>query len=138
MKNLEIIKRTLLICSFSIFASVLNAQNYVINSYFTPMSTEMMISRARYQLNQFNEYRDLAYEALANGYKYLFIKYTDEALSTDYYIPQMYYDRGVVFQELGDYKQAKKNYKKAIKVGYYKAEKALAELKEQRKMNKKK
>ncbi len=126
-------KKVFLICCLSLSVTILNAQNYVINSYFEPMSTEMMISRARYRSRKFNEYRDLAYEALERGDKYSFIDYTNYALATDYYTKEMYYDRGVVFQELGDFKQAKKNYKKALKVGCYKARRALEELKALRK-----
>lgn len=107
-----------------------NTPNYKVESSFEPMSTDMMIAGAKYRVNKFNEYRDLAYAALKKGDKYGFITYTNYALSTDYYSAKMYYDRGKVFQELGDYKQAKKNYKKAKKHGYYQANQALAELKE--------
>lgn len=107
-----------------------NTPNYKVESSFEPMSTDMMIAGAKYRVNKFNEYRDLAYAALKKGDKYGFITYTNYALSTDYYSAKMYYDRGKVFQELGDYKQAKKNYKKAKKHGYYQANQALVELKE--------
>jgi tetratricopeptide (TPR) repeat protein len=107
-----------------------NNPNYVVESTYEPMSTDMMIAGARNRANKFKEYQDKAYAALNKGDKYGFITYTNYALSMDYYSAKMYYDRGKVFQDLGDYKQAKKNLKKARKYGYYQANQALAELKE--------
>ena len=107
-----------------------NNPNYVVESTYEAMSTDMMIAGARNRANKFKEYQDQAYAALKKGDKYGFITYTNYALSMDYYSAKMYYDRGKVFQELGDYKQAKKNFKKAKKHGYYQANQALTELKE--------
>jgi len=137
-------KKSIILIGFSFIVFGLRAQNthyvdvtvreatnpnYVVESTYEPMSTDMMIAGARYRVSKFNEYRDKAYAALDRGDKYGFITYTNYALSMDYYSAKMYYDRGKVFQELGDYKQAKKNYKKAKKYGYYQANQALEELK---------
>lgn len=119
-----------------------NTPNYVINSYSgsqgaqNDFSTDLMMAAARSRAISFKEYSSKAYAALNNGDKYGFITYTNYALSTDFYNAQMYYDRGVVFKELGDYKNAKKEFKKAKKHGYYQANQALAELKELNKRKK--
>ncbi len=109
--------------------------NYKIESTYEPLPADLMAAAARGRAQRFRKYCDEAYEALNRGDKYGFITYTNYALSTDYYNAKMYYDRGKVFQELGDYKQAKKNFRKAKKYGYYQAEQALGELKIWRKIN---
>lgn len=104
--------------------------NYVIGSSYEPLSADVMMAAARAGANRFAEYSKKAYAALRKGDKAGFITYTNYALSTDFYNAKMYYDRGNVFRDLGDYKQAKKEYKKAKKHGYYQANQALDELKE--------
>lgn len=123
-----------IICVFLLLcaATYVKAQNYVIESSFRPFTFEEMKYAAMAQAakrEKFDEYKDVAYNALKKGDKYTFITYTNYALSTGYYNAKMYYDRGKVFQELGNYKQAKKEYKKAKKKGYYQADVALQNLK---------
>lgn len=107
-----------------------NTPNYKVESSFEPLPSDLMMAAARSRANSFNEYSKKAYEALNKGDKYGFITYTNYALSTGFYSAKMYYDRGNVFIDLRDYKQAKKEYKKAKKRGYYQANQALEVLKE--------
>lgn len=46
-----------------------------------------------------------------------FLTYSDYALRTGWYTAQLYYDRGVVYERMKDFKKAKKEYKKAKKAG---------------------
>ena len=55
------------------------------------------------------------------------------ALETGWYNSQLYYDRGVVYERLNNFKQAKKEYKKAKKNGYADAERALEACKQHEK-----
>jgi hypothetical protein len=49
---------------------------------------------------------------------------------------KFYYDRGKVFQSFGDYKNAKREFKKAKRKGYYQASQALEDLKRIKKSRK--
>ena len=112
-----------------------NAQ-IVINSRFKPLSfEELMLSaqaeaaRNAYNKQRFEEWQDKAYAALNRGDKNGFITYSNYALQTGWYNANLYYDRGKVFQSLGNYKYAKREYKKAKRKGYYLANYALQDLK---------
>lgn len=82
---------------------------------------------------RFAEYRDKAYECYNKNDYSGFIYYSAIALSTGRYNVEMYYDRGVAFEALHDYKQAKKEYKMAINYGYYPAVTAYNEVKTHKK-----
>ena len=58
-----------------------------------------------------------------------FIFYSDYALNTGWYNSKLYYDRGTAFERLHDYRKAKKEYKRALKKGYYPAQSALKQCK---------
>lgn len=78
---------------------------------------------------RFEEYQDKAYECYNKQDYSGFITYSNYALSTGWYNSKLYYDRGVVFEHFHDYKKAKKEYKKAMRKGYYSAKNALKQCK---------
>lgn len=111
---------------------------------YKPMTQQEleMYARAEYarqvrNKEQFEKYKALAYERLQvldyNG----FIYYSDYAMSFGWWNDKMYYDRGQTYEKLHEYKKAKKEYKKAIKKGYYPATQALEQCKENHKRWKK-
>lgn len=55
----------------------------------------------------------------------VFLTYSNYALETGWYNSKLYFDRGVVYERLNDFKNAKKEYKKAKKRGYAYAASAL-------------
>ena len=61
------------------------------------------------------------------------IDYIDKALETGYYCGDIYFMRGKCYEELGDYKTAKSDYKRGKELGSEYAEEALEELKEKMK-----
>lgn len=83
------------------------------------------------------QYSDLAYESYNNRQWNRVISYVDLALDTGFYNSDMYYIRGYAYEQLGEFRLAKKNYRKAKKYGNYRAELALDELKEKIKKKKK-
>ena len=110
--------------------------NYVIESTFQPLSMEemMMAARAnayRQQImkERFEEYQDKAYNCYNKGDFNGFIYYSDYALNTGWYNSKLYYDRGAAFEKLHEYRKAKKEYKRALKKGYYPAQSALKQCK---------
>jgi hypothetical protein len=58
-----------------------------------------------------------------------FITATNYALQTGYSFPELYYYRGIAYENLRDFKQSKSNYKLAKKKGVYEANNALKNLK---------
>ena len=124
-------------------ATVSNAQGYVINSTFKPLSMqEMLLPYVLYSQNaerirerqeqreaaakqRFGDYSDKAYECFNKLDYQGFIYYSSLALNTGWYNSEMYYNRGRAFEELHDYKQAKRQYKIALGYGYYPAQSAL-------------
>lgn len=78
----------------------------------------------------FKEYTKLAYDAYNKGKYNYCLYYSEQALSTNYYSADIYYLRGISFEKLGNYKDAKKEYKRAIRKGSTRAVSALKELKE--------
>lgn len=112
-------------------------------SRFQPLSYEEILLSAQaqaidnaYRQRKFEEYQDEAYRALNRGDRSGFLTYSSYALNTGWYNAKLYYDRGQAFQYFGDYKNAKKEYKKAKKKGYYLANIALEELKKLKKRKK--
>lgn len=108
----------------------------VINSKFEPLSYEELVlhaqaeaARREYNKRQFENYQDEAYRRYNNGDLYGFLTYSNYALGTGWYNDKLYYDRGCVYEKLNDFKNAKKEFKKAKKSGYAYAENALQALK---------
>ena len=77
----------------------------------------------------FEQYTDQAIDAFRNNQWNNVIYYVNQALGTTYYNGDIYYLRGYAFEQLGDLKQAKKDYRKGKKYGSYQASSALESLK---------
>jgi tetratricopeptide (TPR) repeat protein len=110
--------------------------NHVIESTFQPLSMEEMMMAARANAyrqqvmkERFEEYQDKAYNCYNKGDFNGFIYYSDYALNTGWYNSKLYYDRGAAFEKLHEYRKAKKEYKRALKKGYYPAQSALTQCK---------
>jgi len=109
---------------------------------YTPLTAQeiMLAAQLREQRNienqrinrenqrRFTYYQNLAYESLNKDNYYDFLDYSNYALQTGWYNSKLYYDRGRVFEEIGYYKEAKMEYKKAMKRGYSRAKSALKNL----------
>lgn len=81
----------------------------------------------------FSIYAKMAIEAYKNKQWWNTIDYVTKALDTTYYSADMYYIRGYAYDQLGYYRDAKKDYKKAKKYGNVYATDALETLKEKMK-----
>ena len=79
------------------------------------------------------QYSDLAYENYNDRQWSRVISSVNLALETGFYNSDVYYMRGYAYEQLGYFKQAKKDYRKAKKYGNYQAESALDALKERMK-----
>lgn len=139
-------KTTLLNIRFLLFSltllsvSQIGLSQIVIESKFKPFSYEELMmqaqAKAAYDARMeqlFNQYQDEAYRRYNNQDLYGFLTYSNYALETGWYNSKLYYDRGVVFERLNNFKQAKKEYKKAKKKGYAYAERALEACKQHEK-----
>ena len=85
------------------------------------------------RLQTFNYYTDLAVDAFTNHQWSYAILYTDKALETHYYNCELYYIRGYANEQLGNERQAKKDYKQGVEYGSKLAAQALEELKAKKK-----
>lgn len=127
----------LILLTSALYASAINfCQAQVITSQYKPLSLEELylqaaaeVMRDKQREAQFDKYQDEAYKCYNRGDWYGFLTYSNYALKTGWYTDKLYYDRGVVYERLNDFKNAKKEYKKAKKHGYAYAEVALSNLK---------
>ena len=142
MNNNSTLKRfafiVILMATFFSASSAQGRGRYVTTtSEYKPMLQQELelYARAEYarQMSNkanFEKYQARAYERLQvlddNG----FIYYSDYALSFGWHTDKLYYDRGQAYEKLHEYRKAKKEYKKAIKAGYYPATQALEQCKE--------
>ncbi|MDY3968295.1 MAG: hypothetical protein SO028_07940 [Prevotella sp.] len=85
--------------------------------------------RQQERKERFDEYQDRAYNCYNRGDYNGFIYYSDYALKTGWYNSKLYYDRGAAYERLHEYGKAKKEYKRAIKKGYYPAQSAYEQCK---------
>lgn len=141
----------LLLCIMASTGSYAQKYNFVSDYTYKPYSFEEMIlpfmlyaqnsermrqiqeQREKEAEQRFDEYTAKAYECFnAKDYQG-FIYYSSIALDTGWYRTEMYYHRGIAFEELHDYKQAKKQYKIALSYGYLPAKSALEFVKEHKK-----
>lgn len=120
-------KKFLIILALTLVATTGTAQ-LVINSQFKPLSYEELMLHAQAEAyrqqemkERFGKYQDRAYDFYSRGDYRGFIYYSDYALKTGWYNSKLYYDRGVAFERLHEYGKARKEYKRAIKKGYYPA-----------------
>ena len=81
----------------------------------------------------FHFYSDKALDAGLEKQWGLCIYYVDNALETGFYNADLYFVRGLANEQLGKYKDAKKDYKTSKKLGSEHAAKALENLKEKMK-----
>ena len=77
----------------------------------------------------FEHYTEQAIDAFRDNQWNYVVYYANQALETSYYNGDIYYLRGYAFEQLGDLKQAKKDYRKGKKYGSYQASSALESLK---------
>ena len=132
--------RMLLLALIVISISQTGTSQIVIDSKFKPFSYEELMMQAQAEAaynaqmkQRFQQYQDEAYRRYNKQDCYGFLTYSNYALETGWYNSQLYYDRGVVYERLNNFKQAKKEYKKAKKNGYADAERALEACKQHEK-----
>ena len=77
----------------------------------------------------YQRYNSLAFDAYKNKQWNSVIYYVNMALETKYYSGQLYYIRGYAFEQNGNMRAAKKDYKKGKKNGSIEAARALEALK---------
>ena len=80
---------------------------------------------ARARLDNFMYYFGKAVDAYNDQEWGNVIYFVDKAFSTDYEDGQLYYMRGVAYDMKGNTKEAKKDFKTALKQGYQEAQNAL-------------
>jgi len=85
----------------------------------------------------FEGYQELAQGAFERKDWSRVIYYVDEALKTHYYNGTVYYFRGSAYEALGNWRQAKKDYRKGAKNGCGLAKVALYSLNEKMKQHRK-
>lgn len=129
-------KKILLFLILVMSISNVCSSQIVINSRFKPLSYEELYLSAmaeaaykRQQKERFEQYQQQAYDCYNRQDWNGFLIYSNYALDCGWYNAKLYYDRGVVYEKLCDFKHAKKEYKKAKKKGYAYAEGALQSLK---------
>ena len=76
----------------------------------------------------FNEYVEMAFQAWENKHWSKVVRYVDGALDTGLWSEDLYYMRGFAYEQMGNVKAAKKNYKEGKRLGSYEAAKALENL----------
>lgn len=81
----------------------------------------------------FYRYAELAANALKNREWNKAIYYVNEAFDTQYTAGVLYYIRGYAYEQLGNYRAAKRDYKKGKKDNCIEASEALEDLKARRK-----
>lgn len=127
--------------------SYAQSQPFVIDNSFQPMTfgeriapfmlysqnaeriQQIQEQRRQAAKQRFTEYKGKAYDCYNRNDYSSFIYYSAIALETGWYNDKMYYDRGIAFEALHNYKQAKKEYKMAINYGYYPAVEAYNQVK---------
>lgn len=86
---------------------------------------------AQRRKKSFRQYSQMATEAYnAKRWSHT-INYVNLAFGTRYENGMLYFIRGYAYEQLGDYKSAKKDYKNAIKLDFEEAAQALERLKEE-------
>lgn len=140
----------ILILSF-VFTHNIDAQYYTPSTRFKPFTYEELLLQAQAQAYreqkeaedrarrsaQFDKYQNSAYECINRRDYHGFLKYSSYALNTGFYNAKLYYDRGFAYSQIGYYKEARKEYRKAKRYGYYLANQGLADLRQKQKRLKK-
>lgn len=84
----------------------------------------------------YERYAELAFDAFDNRQWSSVISYVDQALSTLYYCGDLFYIRGYAYEQLGNVRAAKKDYKAGKKYNCAEAAQALEALKAKKKTRK--
>ena len=133
-------KKLLVVCIAFVFINTVNAQTSwtdqpkKFNPYIGPSDRDLQLQAKSNAINNavdlqhFKYYMSIAMQELNKQNYAGFISYSNAALSTGYSSPQVYYYRGIAFEQLGEKKDAKKSYKIAYKQGVYEAKEALKNL----------
>lgn len=123
----------------------LNAQIYADDTWMQMPTTDLydtgmmnmylraLAETAAQRKENFYHYSDLAMEAYKNRQWNYVIYYVNEALDTKYYNGTLYYVRGYAYEQLGNLRSAKKDYKAGKKYNCYEAAQALEALKARKK-----
>ena len=93
------------------------------------MYLRAMAETAAQRKENYYHYSDMALEAYKNKQWNNVVYYVNEALNTKYYSGELYYLRGYAFEQLGNLRAAKKDYKTGIKHNCPEAAHALEALK---------
>ena len=96
----------------------------MMNMYLRALAETSVKRKQNYDL-----YSELAYKAFNNKEWNNAIRYVNYALETQYYSETLYYIRGYAYEQLGNLRAAKKDYKKGKKHGSLDAARALESLK---------
>ena len=97
------------------------------------MHLRALAETAALRKENYFRYSDMAIEAYRNGQWNNVVYYVNEALNTRYYSGQLYYLRGYAYEQLGNLRAAKKDYKKGVKYNCPEAAQALEALKARKK-----
>lgn len=100
------------------------------------MTLRAMAETAAWRKQRYEEMADMALEAYKKKQWLNVIGYVNDALSTGFYCGELFYIRGNAFEQLGDVKTAKKDYKTGKKYNCKEAAQALEALKAKRKTRK--
>ena len=101
------------------------------------MSLRSLAEMAAKRKENYFRYSDMAVEAFSNRQWDNVIYYVNEALETGYYSGKHYYIRGYAFEQLGNIRAAKKDYKIGKKYNCTEAAQALESLKAKNKRRQK-
>lgn len=91
--------------------------NFAVPSYYVPMTPEEMDMEVRSNWLMFNKYYNAAYEYFEKKDYSNFLYFSGLALKYPWYTVDLYYDRGIAFEYFNDYKNAKREYKRAWRKG---------------------
>jgi hypothetical protein len=100
------------------------------------MTLRALAETAAWRKQRYEERADMALEAYKKKQWRNVIGYVNDALSTGFYCGELFYIRGNAFEQLGDVKTAKKDYKTGKKYNCTEAAQALETLKAKRKAKK--
>ena len=97
------------------------------------MQLRALAETAAIRKENYRRYSDMAFEAYNNNNWSNVIYYVNAALNTLYYSGTLYYIRGYAYEQLGNLRAAKKDYKTGKKYNCSEAVQALESLKAKRK-----
>lgn len=105
----------------------------VMNSYARALTGTASIRHRNYE-----QYVEWTLEAWDNEEWSKMVRYVNCALSTGYWVPDLYYLRGLAYEKMGYMKEAKKDFKKGKREGSTHAAEALDALLQRERASKKK